>query len=421
MSQMQITCSRTGTTKEVKTTARGKPRLPRGWKRIAGEVLSPGAYKEAYVVRGLKVPVAWPKEKDDQQRLASAVRKAQEEARRLANLTVSHLFAHDLATATWDKDGKLSKFQPVYLYPKLRAGVPEATTETVSAVEHRVSAIYFRYRWEVMTGRRSLPSFRSMAATIKSTPNVKWSIVEGKPRVLLTIARDQRFELTINRTSRGRRDGSDRRRHNRQFESLVRAIEQDLPLGEVHVQLGRRGNVFLTVVATLPKKLTTSRSGSLHIRTDRDSLLLALDAKGGRLWDYHADHLIRRQLAHKRRLQRWSDDSKHEDRPHPAFGERRSTAVCRHRDWLNTLVEQASARVVGYADRRRLARIEIDLTHDRMTDSFEWSRLWTRIEQKADAVGVEVEKVTGEESKKANGSANGISNGSSTISKGKSA
>lgn len=391
---VMIRCDATQKERQTKLSRKGTPKLPRGWKRIAGKTYCPEAYKDRFVVRALKVPVMWPENKEDRDALANAIRKGQRELREIANHTLSALYTHDLQTSQFDEEGKLSKFEIPYLYPILRERLPSVTPDLVVLMTNRVTLTYLKDRWDVRVGRKSLPNYRQLPLFIRASENNKWAIVDGKPKFTVTLIKGYRTTLTINQTSRAGANEKRRRNHNRNWHALVKTIEEGMPIGECQLTIDKRGNIMLTAIVTIPKQLR-ERDGTLHIKTDKDSLLLAFNDKDHKLWDYHRDDLIRRQAAHKARLQRWSDDSKYEDRPNPAFSNRRSCAVRKHRNWLNTVVEQASARVANYANRRGIKKV-IFTEGEKLTDQFDWHKLKTRIEQKCDAYGIDFEVVQAE-------------------------
>jgi hypothetical protein len=142
-------------------------------------------------------------------------------------------------------------------------------------------------------------------------------------------------------------------------------------------------------VADRPDQLIT---GTLAVRTGKDSLLIARNPKDEVLWRYNGDHLRRWAAEHRNQLQRWSEDQKYEQRPVPAFADRRQAAVTKFRDRMNSATHEIAAQLAGYASRRHFARVRYD-DNDRsyMGDGFPWYRLRTLIAEKLDARGITFE------------------------------
>lgn len=55
------------------------------------------------------------------------------------------------------------------------------------------------------------------------------------------------------------------------------------------------------------------------MRTDKECLLVALNAKDETLWRYNADRVCRWMAEHRRNMQRWADDSRFEHRAVPSL------------------------------------------------------------------------------------------------------
>ena len=69
---------------------------------------------------------------------------------------------------------------------------------------------------------------------------------------------------------------------------------------------------------------------------------------------------------------------------------RRDDLVRKHRARMDTLTHQVSAEIVGYAVRKSVERIELDLADRGYVASFPWHELAERIGYKADEHDIEV-------------------------------
>jgi hypothetical protein len=150
--------------------------------------------------------------------------------------------------------------------------------------------------------------------------------------------------------------------------------------------------VMCKMVAWLPREPASKSDGVLFVRTDKDALLVALNAKDEKLWVLNADHVKRWQAEHRRKLNRWSDDQKAENRP-PNFQARREAASTKYRRRIDSACHEAAAQLVNYAARRRFAVIRYDDAIRDFLGQFSWDRLRGLIREKADAKGIVFELV----------------------------
>jgi hypothetical protein len=91
---------------------------------------------------------------------------------------------------------------------------------------------------------------------------------------------------------------------------------------------GESSTILVKLVAWLLRngEKKQERDGTLRVRTDADSLLIAVNQKGERIWNYHCDHVRRWANAYARQLQRWQDDAHTENQP-SQYEERREAAT----------------------------------------------------------------------------------------------
>jgi len=123
--------------------------------------------------------------------------------------------------------------------------------------------------------------------------------------------------------------------------------------------------------------------------------LVAVNAKDEDLWRYNGDHLRRWTAEHREQLQRWSEEQKYEQRPVPAFAQRREAAVRKFRDRMNSATHEIAAELAGYAARRHFAQVRYDDSdHSYLGDGFPWYRLRSLIAEKLDARGIALEAST---------------------------
>jgi hypothetical protein len=167
--------------------------------------------------------------------------------------------------------------------------------------------------------------------------------------------------------------------------------------GELAIyQRGKR--IMVTLVAWLPRKdsgkAKPEEQEVLTVRTDRKALLVGLNLKEERLWVYNGDHLVRWAAEHRNQLQRWSEDTKYEQRPVPRFANRREAAARKFRDRMNSATHEIAAQLAGYAERRRFSGVLYDDRDKSFCLNFPWFRLRELVKQKLDAIGIGITVVT---------------------------
>lgn len=154
---------------------------------------------------------------------------------------------------------------------------------------------------------------------------------------------------------------------------------------------------MVKMVAWLPRRERTwDLSGTLIVRTGKDCLLEALNAKDEVIWRYNADHVRRWIRKHSRQLQRLSEDFKFENRPVPPFEQRRSDAVRKYHDRMDSACHMIAAQLVGYAERRRFAALVYHDGEHGYSPEFPYARLRSLISEKADALTLSIRIASGE-------------------------
>jgi len=227
---------------------------------------------------------------------------------------------------------------------------------------------------------------------------IRWSsckaeIIDDSPVVTCTIAR-KRYRLRL-------RGGSEFRRQYYSFKQIVsgEAVPGEMALYRTKdnsshrtgtQESGQRYRVMCKLVAWLPRtNQVENGTGTLYVRTDSDSMIIAFNAKEEKLWTIHADQIRRWSAEHRRRLNRWSDDQKAEDRPVASFGKRREWAAEKYRHRMDTFIHQTAAKVVNYAARRRFAVMEYDDSDRRFCPQFPYFQLCEKVAEKVAAKGIE--------------------------------
>lgn len=195
----------------------------------------------------------------------------------------------------------------VYLYPELRSEFPTLPPKTLASLEQTIPKKYRAARYKIVWARSiTLPAFRY--PTPFAVHKQSWS---------LRIEADK-FDSADSHRRGSQGPPSQARatlpasisRH-----ALDRAAGDAIP-GEASI-CDRAGALMVKLISWLPCKEAIGHTNSiLRVHTGNDSLPVAVNTKDGTLWTYNGDHLRRRSAEHRRRLKRWSEDQKYEQRGH---------------------------------------------------------------------------------------------------------
>jgi hypothetical protein len=156
----------------------------------------------------------------------------------------------------------------------------------------------------------------------------------------------------------------------------------------IYRQHGDRATM-VKLVGWLDRPAITPKENTLVVRTGADALLIAVDAKAHRIWVENCDHLKRWIAEHNRRIQRWAEDQKAEQRPVPSFAQRREESVRKQRNRVKSAIDEVAADLGAFAERRKFAAIEYDDTERGfMGEKFPYYLLADRIRTILDEKGI---------------------------------
>jgi hypothetical protein len=275
--------------------------------------------------------------------LRKALRTMWAETTAASNWMMTELYARDVRRGSEEKIPPMAR---VYLYPEARARFPGLPSQTVASLEQSVQRKYRAVRYPVVwTAAASLSTHRY--PTPFPVPNQGWSAtIEADQAIVSVRIGDARYRLRLKRGPQFRR----------QMEAFRQIAEGNAVAGELAIY--DRDGVMVKMAAWLPRIEDRGvRTDVLIVRTCKDCLLTAVNTKDETLWRYNADHLRRWAGEHRTQLQRWSEDQKYEQRPVPAFAQRRTAAARKFRDRMNSATHEIAAQLVGYASRRRFAQV----------------------------------------------------------------
>jgi hypothetical protein len=349
-------------------------RLPRGWKHHRDQTYCEQCWGERYLLRAIVIPVVSPVDaswEELNQSLDSMFRATTQ----ASNWMVTELAKRDVKRQS--SEAKIPRMPQVYLYPEAREQFPDLPPQSIAALEQSVQRKYRSKRYDVIWRcAGSLPTYRYPQPF--PVHNQSWwpIIVEDTPQVTVRIA-ERKYTMRL-------KGGF---RYRRQLASFRSICSGEAKYGELDLyQTGR--DLLCKMVAWLPRREAQERLGVLYVRTAPDALLVAFNAKDEVLWRYNGNQVRRWAAEHAKQLQRWSEDTKAEERPLPGFAERRAAARKYHHR-LNTSADQSASYLANYAARRKFATVEYDDSDTSYCGGYVWFRLRERISMLLDERGIE--------------------------------
>lgn len=351
-------------------------RLPGGWKRHGEEIFCKACWRKGHLLRAICIPVVSPVE-GSWTELRAALKEMWSATTSASNWIITQCHVRDVVRPPGG-EAKMPAIVRPYLYPELRQHFPSLPPQSLVSLERTVTARYRAQRYEIVwTGKRSLPSFRYPQPF--PVHNQSWApTIQGDNPVVTVRIADRKWSLRL-------KGGPRYRRQLASYRSMVsgEAVYGEMALYEAGDHL------MCKMVAWLPRQAPRDVSGALCVHTSPESLLMALNDKGERVWSYHADQARRWTAEHRRQLQRWADDTKAEQGPVPGFQARRTQATEKYRRRMKTLCEQVAASTVGFAVRRKLKVISYDDSERSYCPEFPWAALRERLAGLADAQGLD--------------------------------
>lgn len=387
-------------------TERKGDKLPRGWKRHAGQVWCDRCWRAAFVLRAIAIPVVRPLNRPWPE-LREALAAVWADCTACANWAVTQLYTRDCKR---NGEAKMPGMEKCYLYPEARQRFPNIASNCVVSLLQATERKYREKRYEVVwTSGASVPNFRYPMpapyhnATWRASyePAGESENSDKVPCVTVQVRDGDKFTLQL----RGGKDFA------RQLASFRQLVSGEACQGELSIYRQRVGGsenrggvsgrdsggqkaqfrVMLKMVAWFPRQAVYGLKGVMAARSDVDALVCAVDEKGERLWWLNADHVRRWQAEHKRRLHRWAEDAKHENRPVANFQSLRERVVKKQKDRLASFCREAAAQLVGFAKRRKYAGIRWDDSERSFCPEFVWFQLKDRIAMKCNAEGLTFE------------------------------
>ncbi|MGH9160179.1 MAG: hypothetical protein ACRD2X_09365, partial [Vicinamibacteraceae bacterium] len=358
-----------------------------------GRLWCPACKRRRFVLRAVTMPVSGPSGATWAE-LRTALHASFAETTGCANWLMSELYARDRQRRP--EDERPPKMPPIYVYPEARVRFPALASQTLASLERQAQARYRAVRLDLVWRHAvSLPTYRY--PTPLPLPSRMWQLVLLDQRWHLS-ARigDRRWSLRL-------RQGPGMWRQIRLLQEVAAgALEAgEATLYEIPSHRGdhrsdgtRERRLMVKLVVWLPAPEAAGARETLIVRTAPDAFLTAHLVGQGHVWRLNADH-IRRWIAETARRQQRLDVDRAHDCQHRGSRcstlvdeERRLSAQLRRR--LHAWTHQATAQLVGWAQRQRVATIAWDDTDRGFLPSYPWHQLVTTLADKAGAVGITV-------------------------------
>lgn len=333
---MQITCDHCDVCRDSKPTKNGGPRLPRGWKRLGEAVWCVSCWRKTYALRAITIPVAHC----DWDAVRPAVREAQRAVTELSNWAVRQLLANDVVR-TPDME-KLPDTPPCYLYRLAGEqfhGWSRLAKATAADVLQQVQKRYRDARLNVIwLCKQAPPTYRYPQPVPVRPDSFNVGLVDEQLVFSVRLG-GARHALTLRGGARYRRQKASLEWLLSHPELFAQAAIIEAPASrDSHRPVAKaraNGNgarrysqLRVKFVGWFPVREADRSDNTLSVRTDTESLVVAFDHAGERVWTYHADHarrIVARHMQHLSRLGRLSDDHKAERRKPRRDGRRAMT------------------------------------------------------------------------------------------------
>lgn len=400
MDSLPCTCHDCGEQRTTKPTAKGTPRLPKGWKRH-NNVYCSKCWKKRFILRAVTIPVAGPVGRDWSE-LREALALCWQQSTGLANWTVTELAKADIVRSP--EDERLPAMKNLYLYPQARRWCPSMPPTSVVALLHAVEQRYRKNRLSVIwRADSSLQRYRyPMPFPVHNQGWKARFAEENTPLVDLRLA-DSDFTLRL-------RSGY---QYKRQLAAFAKIVSGDAVQGELSLYRQRANSgdhrsgivdrepgggqrlyyrILAKMTAWLPRSDNESkRQGSLSVRTASDAFLIA-ETGHGNPWVLNVDYVRRWITQYRRRVDRLHQDTKYEKRwpkrMRRQMADYLGSAKERHHRRLNTFIHQAAAMLIGYANRLKVTELQYDDTDKSYFLEFPWFEFRQMLANKLDECGI---------------------------------
>lgn len=402
-------CCECGDVEAGKPSKSGRENLPRGWKEHPeGQHHCRRCWGDNWCLRTVTIPVAGPVD-GTWEEFRAALKSCWSRSTQWANWAVRELVRNDVVRLP--EHERMPAMPPVYLYGLAREqGFPVADSQSRQAVFRDVERKYRASRYRAIWLRsQAPPSYRYPVPF--PVHDDAWKVSFGDDgEILVSLPLDgRRWVIRLRGGAEFRRQRGDVRRivsgGARQGQAAVYSRRVQVSANRNGVDGrdpggGRNGisRVMFKFVIQVPKRSGGQDGSTLHVRSDAGSFLV-YRVDDGDVKYLHADHLRRWIAGHRRKLDRMSDDLKHEKR-WPKRVRRKAVEskdgwLRKHHHRLDSFTHEASAMLAGFAARNRVSRVSLDLSERSFVAEFPWHQFQERLAYKLDERRISLDVVAG--------------------------
>jgi len=338
------------------------------------EKTTPNAQK--FTVRTIAIPVAEVIEGGTKSEFYAALRESLGIAMRIANLSLTECRRQD--DWTQEKCGK------IYTYPKVSAAMSGGMSHAVSSVCRAMESTYRQSRWRVIRGLESLRSQRSQPWPLLCNVSSKMLHAEDAGEFITARIKlaDKWWKVRLS-------GGSS---HRDQVAGIRKAITSG-KICDSKIWVDRKHKAILGIACQLPIAERRATFGTLRVASSRESLLVMTSERSDVPFVINADECKKWQSESNRRCQRFRQDMK-TGANRKRIREEMNAVSEKYMRRMRSLLHEVASRAVEHAKRRRVAKIELDLTIKSYVDQFQWFDLAEKIKYKAADAGIEVVEAT---------------------------
>lgn len=391
---------------------RGGFGIPSKWTKLDDKLYCPKCKSKEFVPRSLHLQVAsvmtknedgeW---KPDWQTFREIFWKLERDAVRVANWAIGHYYNNDPMHQI-APDEKFPRYTLPYLYgnPRIEQIGPSVRSKVKRELLHAAGKLYRKMRFEVFIGKHSSPTFRSnnpIPVGVLRPGNKEWDLIsEGDVHFIEFSLEGTRFRFRLMPGKRHRYQiAGVRKMLTGEFTPRFMSILNKTGGRQNHRPQAGRGKRLVLSISYLkhrrqiPEK-DKQQNKVLYISTAPDVFLrYGLRDDPEQRLVYHARHIQRRRMAHRRRLDSLMDDRKRVPRG-AATNDRRDINVAinklsaKERRRNQDFIHKTSRWLIDFGIRNKVVEVIFDGGNEGYIQEFPWYLLGKMLEHKAIEAGM---------------------------------
>jgi len=401
----QPTCSACGARpKAVRVKLDGTPKIPFGWKELAGALYCKKCKSSDFAMRGVVLPVLRPLDLE-WPAFDAAMRSGWQQSTCLANWCVQRLLAAE--PVRLPGQDRIPPPPKIYLYPEARQLFPDLDAETLNGVIQYTTKRWHAQRLACHWLRRAAPpSYDYPAALPIPWKRCRLEFEDGRQkdgRLLLTLPLGSagRIRLQLDRGYRfARQIGLIRRILAGDFQATeVSIYRRNVNGGRSAMRTNGGGNRTQTQTLVrfsvwLPKQARRQADGVMTLVRGETCLWHATVRDREEPWTENADHVRRWLAQHRERLQRLNQDCKWEvraaSRQLVAVRDKFRQLAGAHRRRMDDYLHQLTRRAANFAARMNVGTVVYDETETAYLPLFPWARARLLLQEKLDDLRIQL-------------------------------